>query len=279
MFIFHTCSLCQTRHSQHFIGTYSYIKPFGTDEYLNNELKDNIKSDIEQDQDINDGRQVTEVPPKNDKTMKDEDTKSPRVSILSPGVHIYQTLDKYLEQLMNTPLEPRDDREAKQLQITSPQQLFDDPNYSPVEISDKQSPSSTNHFTLSSCTLPGNYDKLQPKSPDAEYAYAYSHIMKLRKQLKKLRRIDGHTDPSSLFHLELLHVAATGTYEIDPKLITQIEDDSRTTTRKSFHDLKEIKAKPQAKEERSLANTTPHLYQSLNENTMNVNSGYAHLVK
>ena len=34
--------------------------------------------------------------------------------------------------------------------------------------------------------------------------------MKLRKQLKKLRRKDGHTDPSSLFHLELLHVAATG---------------------------------------------------------------------
>ena len=43
-------------------------------------------------------------------------------------------------------------------------------------MSDKQSPSSTNHFTLSSCTLPGNYDKLQPKSPDAEYAYAYTLI-------------------------------------------------------------------------------------------------------
>ncbi len=231
-------------------------------------------------------RQITDHHQMNDKAITDG-TSSRQVSILSPGVHIYQTLDKYLEQLMNTPPELRNELETKQLQVMNPQsndQLFDDPNYSPVEISN-----SINHITLStSCTLPGNYDKLQPKSPDSEYAYAYSHIMKLRKQLKKLKRKDGHTDPSSHFHLELLHVAAMGTYEMDPKLLPQIDDtDCHATTRKDshdikkgFHDIKKVKPKPsRRKTKEETPTTTPHLYETLNKNTMDTNNGYAHLVK
>ncbi len=120
------------------------------------------------------------------------------------------------------------------------------------------------------------YDKLQPKMTDSEYAYAYSHIMKLRKQLRNLKRSDVNPNPPG-FCLELLHVAAMGSYEIDPAVVSSTEKVKcpSTVTRKTRMKLqKEDGGKSGGQ------STMVHQYQPLNENTLNNgSSSYAHLVK
>ena len=195
---------------------------------------------------------------------------------MSPGTHIYQTLDKYLDQ-------PDDQTQLKQSEDeleaemadeankthASYDWLFDDPNYSHVQIIASHTPRhllslSTPNIPCSQNCMSGTsfekYDKLQPKTSEAEYAYAYSHLVKLRKQLKKLKR----KNPSSSHHqVELLRVAAMGTYEMDPSFVSTLEGESNTSNNGA--NKKETEA-------------LPHQYQSLDKTTMASENGYTDLM-
>ena len=208
------------------------------------------------------------------------DTDSVAISILSPGAHIYQTLDKYLEQLVNNPppLPPpskRNRTEKKEKLEESNDKLFDDPNYSQVEIMEEDLEEGSRK-NLSRQESQDTYDKLQPKMTDSEYAYAYSHIIKLRQQLRNLKRSDANPNPPG-FCLELLHVAATGSYGIDSAVVSSTEKDKRPSTVAKKTRMK-LKKEDGGKSDGQ--STVVHQYQPLNENTLNNGSNsYAHLVK
>ena len=206
---------------------------------------------------------------------------------MSPSVHIYQTLDKYLEQLANHPFTFTEVEKEMNKSQPSYDQLFDDPNYTHVEITEEQESTAlpSNKLTRHKST-PDNYDKLQPKPSDSEYTYAYSHMLKLRRKLKKLKRKDGHVDPSSRFHVELLRVEAMGAYEIDSGLIPgQLgKEEACISNRSEVPDSDSPPTIPAAKHlnERSLDSSVvseQHQYQSLDERTLNPSNGYAHLIK
>lgn len=156
---------------------------------------------------------------------KIDDTSCYSVTLLkSPSAHIYQTLDKCLEELLQN---STSEAHARNHGYVSDDLLFVDPHYSPIEDTAKFNlppvavgttpdllPSQDTHLNPPPIIRPASagqiraqtasqhgmpqpplyhtvertYDKLEPKpSESTEYSYAYSHIMKLKKKLKKLK--------------------------------------------------------------------------------------------
>ena len=158
-----------------------------------------------------------------------QDTNLARLSIQSPGSHIYQTLDKYMEELdelMFTEEEKGKDME-KGGKKDSYDRLFDDPNYSPLYTA-KAPPSISSLDGVSPAKQQSleEYDKLEPKPSDSEYAYAYAHMIKLRQRLrerKKKTNVPGTIASSGTDkNEEILRIAALGTYEMDPNFISTL---------------------------------------------------------
>ena len=197
------------------------------------------------------------------------------VSVNTDYLDVYASI-KYLDQ-PDDPTQPKqseDDPEmADETNKThaSYDQLFDGPNYfhsqrstshTPRLLASLSTPSLPYSKTYSSDTSLEKYDKLQPKTSETEYAYAYSHMVKQRKQLKKQKRND-----ASLPHhqMELLCVVAMGpTNEMDPSLASMLEGESNTSNNG-------------ANKERTGA--LPHQYQSLDKTTIGSENGYTDLMK
>ena len=198
------------------------------------------------------------------------------VSVNMDYIDVYASI-KYLGQPdddQTLPTQSEDNPEmADEINKTyaSYDQLFDDPNYSysqrstshtPRLLASLSTPNLPYSKTYSSDTSLEKYDKLQPKTSETEYAYAYSHMVEQGKQLKKHRRND-----ASLPHhqIELLRVAAMGTTnEIDPSFASMLEGESNTSNNGAN------------KEE---TGTLPHQYQSLDKTTIASENGYTDLMK
>lgn len=174
-----------------------------------------------------------------------------------PGCQIYQTLDKYIEELECHTTQDSYDR------------LFDDPNYSPLCAP----------YTSSLLVPPTNppiadvkYDKLASKPTEtSEYAYTYVHVP--RKQ-----RNPGHMQTRSATSKEkseeLLRIAALGTYEMDPEFISTLQLPSE-----------EAKSQPSSpppkvnrKKTRVVEGIHPsNCYQSLDQKTLSPDNSYTTL--
>ena len=197
------------------------------------------------------------------------------VSVNMDYLDVYASI-KYLDQPddQTPPKQSKDDPEmADETNKThaSYDQLFDEPNYFhsqrstshiPRLLASLSTPNLSYSETYSSGTSFEKYDKLQPKTSETEYTYAYSHMIKQRKQLKKQKR----NDPSIPHHqMELLRVAAMGpTYEMDPSFASTLEGESNTNNNGAN------------KEEKG---ALPHQYQSLDKTTMASENGFTDLMK
>ena len=197
------------------------------------------------------------------------------VSVNMDYIDVYASI-KFLDQPddQTLPRQSKDDSEmADKTNKTyaSYDQLFDGPNYfhsqrstshTPRLLASLSTPNLPYSKTYSSDTSFEKYDKLQPKTSETEYAYAYSHMVKLRKQLKKQKRND-----ASLPHhqMELLCVVAMGpTNEMDPSFASMLEGESNTSNNGAN------------KEE---TGALPHQYQSLDKTTIGSENGYTDLMK
>lgn len=119
-----------------------------------------------------------------------------------PGSQIYKTLDKHIKELecYNSP---------------SQEALFDDPNYSPV---------CSHVYNEEGMT----YDRLATKSTGCEYGYSYVRIN--RKDHPSSTTTTQQDSTSTVYDTiavshsdELLRIAALGTYEMDPELISTLK--------------------------------------------------------
>ena len=197
------------------------------------------------------------------------------VSVNMDYLDVYASI-KYLDQPddQTPPKQSKDDPEmADETNKThaSYDQLFDGPNYFHSQRSTSHTPRllvslSTPNLpylkTYSSDTSLEKYDKLQPKTSETEYAYAYSHMVKQGKQLKIHRR----NDPSLPHHqMVLLCVVAMGpTNEMDSSFVSTLEGESNTSNNGV---------------NKKATEALPHQYQSLDKTKMASENGYTNLMK
>ena len=231
----------------HFIGTYSYVQPY----------KENSPESTHSD---SPSKQYYDQPDdkKYENTQPTKDITPDAASVVDPSSHIYQTLDKYIEELKCYA-----DSDTSNTTVTtqdSYDRLFDDPNYSPICTSN---PSSLLVPALLPPERPTDvvYDRLPKRlSESSEYAYVYSHMT------EKKKKKDETTESDSKKGEELLKIAALGTYEIDPEFIS---------TLRAVPEEDGVKGKARVVE----PNKTKHSYQPIDQNTLTPDNSYTNLKK
>lgn len=210
--------------SPQFIGTYSLLRP-------HKDTLENTESSLSSQE---------EVLPVEDVTKS------------SPGSQIYQTLDKYMEELETFMEDSKTNKDMYD-------RLFDDPNYSPIN---------TSHAPSLFSSVPSGpkltqYDKLASKPSDSDYAYAYSHMAGKRKKTRK------NQPPKNE---DILHIADMGTYEMDPEFISTLRSQKQEslTTKNGLPMLHKNVVCTTEANKKAMVNC----YQSLDHSTLTPDNSY-----
>lgn len=265
-----------------FIGTYSLVRPY---EHKRTDLPSTMsKQQTDPLMSHNNNAQtiVQATPPPS--THPTYGTSHVTTCLSLHGSHIYQTLDKYVEELEGLSFLEEEEEERTSTNKDSYDSLFDDPNYSPlcatyISHTSTSVPSST----LSGPLLAKNevmevlqYDKLASKSVDTDYSYAYAHMtMKRRKALEKMASSD--TTVNNKISEEILRIAELGTYEMDPEFITTLQMFHASQEDVPIEDTPPLP--PKSADRTSGMKSFKNCYQSLDQNTLTPDNSYATLTK
>ena len=232
-----------------FIGTYSFVQPY-PDTSSTNTISIELESASQDTED--------HVTTSDDVVPVEQHHETANIS---PGSHIYHTLDKYIEELESI-LEDTSIASNKDMY----DRLFDDPNYSPIRTSDVSSLFSPVIVPRTSKVVI-QYDKLASKPTDGDYAYAYSHLASKNKKHHKSR---------SLQDKDIFHIAAMGTYEMDPEFLSNIRSQTQPPI-KSIPPPNKVKNEKHTKAcEKS---TAVNCYQPIDHSTLTPDHSYTLLTK
>ena len=202
------------------------------------------------------------------------------------GSHIYQTLDKYIEELEGLSF-LEEEEEGTSTNKDSYDRLFDDPNYSPlcatyISHTSASAPNSTPSvplLTKNEVMEVIEYDKLASKSVDTDYSYAYAHMtMKRRKALEKMTSSD--MSVNNKISEDILRIAELGTYEMDPEFITTLQMFRANQKDVPIEDMPPLPPKSPMNTDR-ISGMKPfkNCYQSLDKNTLTPDHSYTSLTK
>lgn len=269
-----------------FIGTYSHVQPYehkrtDSPSTMSKQQTDPLMSHSDNTQTI-----VQATPPPS--THPTYGTSHVTTCLSLHGSHIYQTLDKYIEELEGLSfLDEEEEQEGTSTNKDSYDRLFDDPNYSPLCATYISHTSASVPTSTSSGPLLTNnevmevieYDKLASKSVDTDYSYAYAHMtMKRRKALEKMTSSD--IPVNNKISEDILRIAELGTYEMDPEFITTLQMFRANQEDVPVEDTPPLPPKSVMNTDRnSGVKPFKNCYQSLDQNTLTPDHSYTSLTK
>lgn len=235
-----------------FIGTYSFVQPYKEKCPNDSVHSDSLSNEHHDQSDAN----------KDNNTQPTKDTTPDVMPVVDPGSHIYQTLDKYIEEL-ECYVGGADNNNTTGTTQDSYDRLFDDPNYSPLCASNTSSllPPVPPPPDATTDDDDMEYDKLAT-AESREYEYAYAHMAKKKRKKDEARAPDPRRKGE-----ELLKIAEMGKYEMDPEFIS--------TLRSVPEEEESLKAKPRVVE----PSQKRHCYQPLDQKTLTPDNSYTTLNK